>query len=162
MCLFFKKPKTKDVQQYFYREWKNTEMPGFPPKSSRNYENFKQSPYDTLNKTYCSASMKVKCGKWDLDYKVAYNRKENKVYLSVWYFNLTLPGADLQRAVNQTFKNYKIGYWPSAVTITSKDYTVKKISDIENAFHDIVREWKESGIYNFMDNFKTNEELKKK
>ncbi len=162
MCLFFKQPKTKDVYEYFEKTWKAADIPGFPLKSARNYDNFKVSPYNTLTKNSCSCCIKVTYGKWRLDFTAYYHKDKKDISFSIWFMNLTISNPKLESAIRDTYKDFKFGFLPSAVTITpKKDYVAKKMEHIEDAFNSFLRLWKNSDLFSVMSSFKNNDELKK-
>ena len=162
MCLFFNSLKTKDVQSHYEKLWKGADLPGFPSKAYRNYDNFRVSPYNVLKKDSCNCTMHVHCGKWYLHFNAYYDRKKKETHFTVWFMNLTISNRQLEDAIKQTYPEFSIGFMPSAVIISSKkNYVAKKIEDIDKAFNTFFGEWKRTQIYEFMTgNFKTNEELK--
>jgi hypothetical protein len=161
MFSFFKKLSTKEVNDCFERLWKASDMPGFPKRERRNYDNFQVSPYNTLKKDCCAHTMHVNCGKWRLHFNAYYYVKKKEVHFTVWYINLTITNPELQKALKEACKDFTFGFLPSAVTIGTEEFPVKKIEDVEKAFQTFKTRWTTSGLFEFLDRYKTNDELKK-
>ena len=162
MCLFFKSLKTEDVFNYYKETVPNWMIAGYPLPSKRNAENFFISPYNVLKKDSCVFSMKVNNNGWRLDFSCYYDKKLKEVHANVWFMNLTLfESAQLQNAIRQTFKKFAFSFMPSATVVFKPKKVCKKLSQVKEYMEEWVKEWNESGIFNFMCNFKKNEELKK-
>lgn len=160
MCFFFKKLSAKEVYDFFNDVWKRLEMKGLPDKKSRNSENYAVSPYNTLKKEKCAYTMHVNCGKWRLHYNSYYDVKKKSVHFTVWYINLTITNPELQKQLRDVFKDFSFTFMPSAVIISSKDFSAKKIEDVKSAVSTFATQWDKSGIYDVLNRYKTNGELK--
>lgn len=160
MFSLFKKVSTNEAHDYFADVWQRIVMVGLPDKKDRNSENYIVSPYNTLKKDVCVYTMRVKCGKWSLLYDSVYKRTEKHAYFTVWYMNLTISNPELQKQLREVFTDFTFAFMPSAIQVVSKKFPVKKIEDVKNAFLTFVSQWEKSGIFNILNRYKTNDELK--
>lgn len=161
MC-FFSSLKTQEVFDYYKDTVPNWMIAGYPLPSKRNSENFLVSPYNVIKKESCVFSMKVTNNGWRLDFSCYYDKKKKEVHTSVWFMNLTLSNStQLQNAIKQTFKQFNFGFLPTATIVSKEARVCKKLAQVKAYMEEWVKEWNDSGIFNFMCNFKKNEELKK-
>lgn len=159
MCLF-NKLKPQAVYDFLDNAWKNVELPELPAKRDRNYDTFRPSPYNSVDKGSSYYNMEL-CGRWNIYYQSYYHKKDKEIYFSIQYFNLTVTNPDTQKALKETYKDYTISFLGS-VCITTKHFPAKTIKDVEAAFSNFIETWRKSGLYQIFDKFETNEEHKNK
>lgn len=159
---FFNSLKTKTVEAFFLEAFQNANIPELPPKGARNSKSCGRSGYDTVNKKYCSYTLRTKIGKWEIDYRASYNKKEKTCSFSVMYFNLLINHPDTIKALKEANPYFSFYFNSQSVVMNSKPVRVKKMDDVKKAFYEFVKNWNESGIFGIYNKFKTNDELKKK